>query len=48
MLYRPSYKFCRENNREKMLLYINEKLKEFKKVDKPAAFISTKRSSDQV
>jgi len=48
MLYRPSYKFCRENNREKMLLYISDKLKEFKKVGKPAAFISTRRSSDQV
>ena len=30
-LYRPSYTFCRKNNREKMLLYINEKFKEFKK-----------------
>ena len=30
-LYRPSYKFCRKNNRERMLLYINDKLKEFKK-----------------
>jgi hypothetical protein len=30
-LYRPSYSFCRKNNREKMLLYINEKFKEFKK-----------------
>ena len=30
-LYRPSYKFCRKNNRDKMLLYINDKLKEFKK-----------------
>ena len=48
MLYRPSYKFCRENNREKMLLYISDKLKEFKKVGKPAALISTRRSSDQV
>ena len=46
-LYRPSYKFCRETNREKMLLYINEKLKEFKKATKPSAFISTRRSSDQ-
>jgi len=48
MLYRPSYKFCRENNREKMLLYINDKLKEFKKTNKPVAFILTRRSSDQV
>ncbi len=48
MLYRPSYKFCRENNREKMLIYISDKLKEFKKADKPVAFISTRRSSDQV
>jgi len=48
MLYRPSYKFCRENNREKMLIYISDKLKEFKKTGKPAAFISTRRSSDQV
>ena len=30
-LYRPSYTFCRKNNREKMLLHINEKFKEFKK-----------------
>jgi len=30
-LYRPSYSFCRKSNREKMLLYINEKFKEFKK-----------------
>jgi len=30
-LYRPSYTFCRRNNREKMLLYINDKFKEFKK-----------------
>jgi CarboxypepD_reg-like domain len=30
-LYRPSYSFCRKNNREKMLLYVNDKFKEFKK-----------------
>jgi CarboxypepD_reg-like domain len=30
-LYRPSYSFCRKINREKMLLYINDKFKEFKK-----------------
>ena len=30
-LYRPSYSFCRKNDKEKMLLYINEKFKEFKK-----------------
>jgi len=30
-LYRPSYSFCRKNNREKMFLYINDKFKEFKK-----------------
>jgi len=30
-LYRPSYSFCRKNNREKLLLYINDKFKEFKK-----------------
>ena len=30
-LYRPTYSFCRKNSREKMLLYINEKFKEFKK-----------------
>ena len=29
-LYRPSYSFCRKNNREQILLYINEKFKEFK------------------
>ena len=48
MLYRPSYKFCRENNREKMLIYISDKLKEFKKAGKPVAFILTRRSSDPV
>ena len=48
MLYRPSYKFCRENNREKMLLYISDKLKQFKNAGKPVAFILTRRSSDQV
>ena len=48
MLYRPSYKFCRENNREKMLIYISDKLKEFKKANKPVAFISIRRSSNQV
>jgi hypothetical protein len=47
-LYRPSYKFCRKNNREKMLLYINDKLKEFKKAYKPVAFISIIKSSDEV
>lgn len=31
ILYRPSYSFCRKSNREQMLLYVNEKLKEFKK-----------------
>lgn len=30
-MYRPSYKFCRKSNREKMLLYISDKLKEFKR-----------------
>ena len=30
-LYRPSYSFCRKNNRERMLLYINDRFKEFKK-----------------
>lgn len=34
-LYRPSYSFCRKNNREQMLLYINDKFKEFKSVDDP-------------
>lgn len=29
--YRPSYKFCREHNKEDMLLYVNGKLKEFMK-----------------
>jgi hypothetical protein len=36
-LYRPSYKFCRNNNREKMLIYINDKLKEFKSFTRAAA-----------
>jgi hypothetical protein len=31
-LYRPSYSFCRKNSREQMLLYVNEKFKEFKTV----------------
>jgi len=30
-LYRPSYSFCRKNDRERMLLYISDKFKEFKK-----------------
>lgn len=30
--YRPSYSFCRKNSREQMLLYVNEKFKEFKNV----------------
>lgn len=46
MLYRPSYKFCRKASREKMLLYINDKLKEFKKVDKPAAMSTVKAAVD--
>ncbi len=29
--YRPSYTFCRRTNREEMLVYINDKLKEFRK-----------------
>ena len=29
--YRPGYSFCRKTSREKMLVYINDKLKEFKK-----------------
>jgi len=28
-LYRPSYSFCRKNSREKMLFYINDKLKDY-------------------
>ena len=31
--YRPDYSFCRKTSREKMLIYINDKLKEFKKTD---------------
>ena len=31
VLYRPSYSFCRKSNREQMLIYVSEKLKEFKK-----------------
>ncbi len=30
-LYRPSYSFCRKTSREDMLVYINDKLKEFRK-----------------
>lgn len=29
--YRPSYSFCRKTNRQGMLFYINEKIKEFRK-----------------
>lgn len=29
--YRPSYKFCRDADRTKMLEYVNDKLKEFRK-----------------
>ncbi|MDP4263562.1 MAG: hypothetical protein Q8941_13630 [Bacteroidota bacterium] len=29
--YRPSYDFCRKSDRQGMLLYINDKLKEFRK-----------------
>jgi hypothetical protein len=46
MLYRPSYKFCRKTNREKMLLYVNDKLKEFKKADKPTAMSTIKTAVD--
>ena len=31
VLYRPSYSFCRKSSREQMLIYVSEKLKEFKK-----------------
>ena len=30
-IYRPTYEFCRKSSREQMILYINEKFKEFKK-----------------
>ena len=33
--YRPSYSFCRKTSREKMVIYINDKLKEFKKAGLP-------------
>jgi hypothetical protein len=29
--YRPSYSFCRKTSRQNMLIYISDKLKEFKK-----------------
>ena len=29
-MYRPSYSFCRKTDREGMLMYVNDKLKEFK------------------
>lgn len=32
--YRPSYKFCRKADRQAMLIYINDKLKEFRKPGK--------------
>ncbi len=31
--YRPSYSFCRKTDRDDMILYISDKLKEFKKQD---------------
>jgi len=31
ILYRPSYSFCRKSSKEQMLIYVSEKLKEFKK-----------------
>ena len=46
ILYRPSYKFCRENSREKMLLYVNDKLKEFKKIYKPTVMSAIKAAVD--
>jgi hypothetical protein len=46
MLYRPSYKFCRKTNREKMLLYVNDKLKEFKKINKPTVISTIKAAVD--
>ena len=46
MLYRPSYKFCRKTNREKMLLYVNDKLKEFKKIYKPTVMSAIKAAVD--
>jgi hypothetical protein len=33
--YRPSYSFCRKTDRQGMLNYVNEKLKEFRKRKKP-------------
>jgi len=45
-LYRPSYKFCRKTNREKMLLYVNDKLKEFKKNYKPTVMSAIKAADD--
>ena len=31
ILYRPSYSFCRKSSREQMLIYVSEKLQEFKR-----------------
>jgi hypothetical protein len=31
MLYRPDYSFCRKSSKEQLLLYVSEKLKEFRK-----------------
>jgi hypothetical protein len=31
ILYRPTYSFCRKSSREQMLIYLSDKLKEFKK-----------------
>jgi hypothetical protein len=33
-IYRPSYKFCRKTSRPQMIIYINDKFKEFKNPDK--------------
>lgn len=33
--YRPSYSFCRKTDRQGMLKYVNEKVKEFRKRGKP-------------
>jgi hypothetical protein len=37
--FRPSYDFCRKTDRQGMTLYISEKLKEFRKPQKPVALL---------
>lgn len=44
--YRPSYKFCRANDREAMLVYINDKLREYKNQLAPQTEENKKKKKD--